>query len=130
MSAVVPVSQLAEHLQATPVSALVVVSFCAAWCGTCREFRPLLDALAAERPQTVFAWADIEDDADLAGDVDVENFPTLAIFRDGEALYYGVTLPQAHVVVQLLRASEGARAPLAEIPEEVQAFADEVLRAG
>ncbi|QDF97869.1 thiol reductase thioredoxin [Azoarcus sp. DD4] len=130
MSAVVPVSQLAEHLQATPASALVVVSFCAAWCGTCREFRPLLDALAAERPQTVFAWADIEDDADLAGDVDVENFPTLAIFRDGEALYYGVTLPQAHVVVQLLRASEGARAPLAEIPEEVQAFADEVLRAG
>lgn len=130
MSAVVPVSQLAEHLQATPASALVVVSFCAAWCGTCREFRPLLDALAAERPQTVFAWADIEDDADLAGDVDVENFPTLAIFRDGEPLYYGVTLPQAHVVAQLLRASEGARAPLAEIPAEVQAFADEVLRAG
>lgn len=129
MSAVVPVSRLAEHLQATPASALVVVSFCAAWCGTCREFRPLLDKLAEEQPHTVFAWADVEDDADLAGDVDVENFPSLAIFRDGQPLYYGVTLPQTHVVAQLLRAAESARAPLAAIPEEVQAFADEVLGA-
>lgn len=129
MSAVVPVNRLSEHLRAMPESTLLVVSFCAAWCGTCREFRPLFDSLAAERPQTVFAWADVEDDAELAGDVDVENFPTLAIFRDGEPLYYGVILPQAHVVTQLLRASEAARAPLAEIPEAVQDFADEVLRA-
>lgn len=130
MSAVVPVSQLAEHLQAAPAASLVVVSFCAAWCGTCREFRPLFDTLADEQPQTVFAWADVEDDADLAGDVDVENFPSLAIFRDGQPLYYGVTLPQRHVVAQLLRAAASAGAPLAEIPEEVQAFADEVLGAG
>lgn len=89
----------------------------------------MFDKLAAELPQTVFAWADVEDDAALAGDVDVENFPSLAIFRGGVPLYYGVTLPQAHVVAQLLRAAETARAPLSGIPEEVQAFAREVLDA-
>ncbi|ANQ85673.1 thioredoxin family protein [Azoarcus olearius] len=126
MTTVVPVGQLAQHLQDSD-AALVVVSFCAAWCGTCREFRPLLETLAAAEPQAVFSWADVEDDAALAGDIDVENFPTLAIFRAGQPLYFGVTLPQPQVVAQLLRVAATASAPLASIPEELTEFADQLF---
>lgn len=130
MSAVVPVSRLAERLQTAPAPALVVVSFCAAWCGTCREFQAVLDELAPRHPGVVFAWIDIEDDAELAGDVDVDNFPTLAIYRAGVPLHFGVTLPQAHVVAQLLRAGEAATAPLAGIPDAVRALGERLFAAG
>lgn len=98
---------------------LAVVVFCAEWCGTCRAFRPLVDRLGAAHPDVVFAWVDIEDDAELAGDIEVENFPTLALFRDGEPLYFGDSLPLENVVAQLLRAAAAARQPLSPIPEEV-----------
>ena len=68
-------------------SPLVVLALCADWCGTCRDFRQMLDRLARARPEIVFAWADIEDDAELVGDIDVESFPTLAVFRAGQALH-------------------------------------------
>ena len=40
-----------------------------------------------------FRWLDIEDDADAVGDLDIENFPTLLIGRDGNVLYFGTMLP-------------------------------------
>ena len=49
--------------------------------------RQVLDRLAEARPEIVFAWADIEDDAEFVGDIDVESFPTLAVFRAGQALH-------------------------------------------
>mgnify|MGYP003476479713 CR=1 FL=1 len=88
-----PIQQLAAQAPAHDAP-LQVIALCAEWCGTCREFRPMLQRLADARPDTVFAWADVEDDAELVGDLDVENFPTLAVFRAGVVLHFGVSLPQ------------------------------------
>ena len=71
----------------------LVACFCAAWCNTCTEYRPKLQALAEARPQHVYAWIDIEDEPDLLGDEDVENFPTLLIQAGGRVLFYGPMLP-------------------------------------
>ena len=85
-------------------SRLTVVSFCAAWCDTCNEFRLAYERLAAARADVTFVWLDIEDDAALAGDVDVENFPTLAVYRGAEPLHFGVSLPQATTIGRLIDA--------------------------
>jgi len=90
--------------------ALVVVSLCAAWCDVCREFAGGYASLADAHPDAVFVWLDIEDDADLCGDVDVENFPTLAVFRGGDVLHFGTTLPSAPGVARLIAAMAQARA--------------------
>ena len=100
----------------------VVVAFCAEWCGTCRSFRPVLEALAAAYPQLGFAWLDIEDDAELVGEIEVDSFPTLAIFDRGVALYFGVTLPLQEVVARLIRSALGADQPLVEVPAELAAL--------
>jgi len=87
-------------------SDLLVVCLCAAWCDTCGEFRDTFERLH-KHFDGKFVWLDIEDDAALVGDVDVENFPTLAVFRSGTPVFFGVTLPQEGVVARTLSGISG-----------------------
>lgn len=81
-----------------------IVVLCAAWCDTCRAFRTVFDRLAAQQEHTRFIWLDIEDQAALVGDIDVENFPTLAVFRGDVPVFFGVCLPQEAVIARLIKA--------------------------
>jgi len=101
---------------------LVVVSLCAAWCDTCDVFRAGYEQLAHARPDIAFVWLDIEDDAAIAGDVEVENFPTLAIYRGTKPLHFGVALPHATTVGRLIDALAARGEPQRETPEAVQAL--------
>lgn len=107
---------------ATPAAPLTVISLCAAWCDTCDVFRTTLGRVAAARPQVAFVWLDIEDDSALCGDVDVENFPTLAICRGDALLHYGVSLPQAEVVGRLIDAMARDDVPPVTGPPAVHAM--------
>ena len=101
---------------------LLVVGLCADWCGTCKEFRPALERIAATMPLVTFVWLDVEDDSALAGDIDIENFPSLAVFRDGQAMHYGVTDPLQGVVVRLLGALFENDRIVASVPRAVAAL--------
>ncbi|AMP14473.1 thioredoxin family protein [Collimonas pratensis] len=73
-----------NHSQLTDIlsdDGWVVACLCAAWCGSCREYLTNFTALAQRHPQVQFAWIDIEDQAELVGDLDIDNFPTLLIQR-------------------------------------------------
>lgn len=74
-------------------SEFFIACLCAEWCGTCREYREGFEALAQRFPQARFVWLDVEDEADLVDDYDVENFPTLLIQRDEDVLFFGTMLP-------------------------------------
>jgi thioredoxin reductase (NADPH) len=103
---------------------VVVVSLCAAWCDTCTQFRAAFERIAQARPHATFVWLDIEDDAAIAGDIDVENFPTLAIYRGRTPLHFGVSLPHETTVGRLVDALADAAPALADAPEEVAALPD------
>jgi len=100
---------------------LTVVALCAAWCDTCGEFRGAFDRLAQSRPRLTFVWLDIEDDASVAGDVDVENFPTLAIYRGAEPIHFGVSLPHETTIGRLVDALATHARPVA-VDEAVSAL--------
>jgi thioredoxin 1 len=91
--------QLSEHMTD---DTWVVACLCAAWCDVCTQYRPGFDALAVRHPDTLFLWIDIEDRADIVGDFDVENFPTLLIQRGDDVVFYGTTLPDPHIAGRLL----------------------------
>lgn len=95
----------------------VVACLCAAWCGTCTSYRTAFESLAARHPDKYFLWVDIEDHADVVGDLDVENFPTLLIQRHELVAFFGTMLPDANVAHRLVLAqSEHSE-------EELQALA-------
>ncbi|HEX7271069.1 MAG TPA: thioredoxin family protein [Casimicrobiaceae bacterium] len=100
-------------------SSLIVVCFCAAWCDTCGEFRTTLERIAAARPDQLFVWLDIEDDSALCGEIDVENFPTLAVYRGGRLLHYGVSLPQEGTVARLVDELAGRTESRLDAPRAV-----------
>lgn len=80
----------------------IVACLCAAWCDVCMQYKPGFDALAAQHPDKLFLWIDIEDRADIVGDFDVENFPTLLIQCGDDVVFYGTSLPDQHIAHRLI----------------------------
>lgn len=79
-----------------------VVCLCAEWCGLCRDYRAVLTQMAVRYPALRFAWLDVEDQADLVGDVDVETFPTLLLADVQGVRFFGPLTPQANTLSRLL----------------------------
>lgn len=82
----------------------IVACLCAQWCGTCGAYRAAFESLAVRHPGVHFVWIDIEDQADVVGDLDVDNFPTLLIQRDDIVAFFGTMLPDPALADRLLQA--------------------------
>lgn len=82
----------------------IVACLCADWCDVCKAYRAGFDEFAAQHPDKHFLWIDIEDQADLVGDLDIENFPTLLLQRGDEVAFFGVVQPDIGVARRLLSA--------------------------
>ena len=89
----------------------IVACLCAAWCGTCGGYRAAFEDVAQRHPDKAFVWVDIEDNADLLGDLDVENFPTVLVQRDETVAFFGTMLPEPGLLDRLVQAQ-------AELPDE------------
>ncbi len=89
-----------------PESSTLIACLCAAWCDTCGDYRRVFESEASRRAGRVqFRWIDIEDESALVGDVEVENFPTLVITRNGQARFYGTITPHARTLTRLVEAA-------------------------
>jgi thiol-disulfide isomerase/thioredoxin len=83
----------------------IVACLCAAWCGTCASYRATFDEVAGRHPDKFFVWIDIEDQADIVGDLDVENFPTLLIQHHDLVAFFGTMLPDAGIAHRLVQST-------------------------
>jgi len=82
----------------------LVACLCAAWCDVCAAYRPQFEGFAEQHPEKLFLWVDIEDQAELVEDVNVENFPTLLIQQYGIVTFFGTMQPDTKQLKRLLRA--------------------------
>lgn len=82
----------------------VLACLCAAWCDVCCQYRPGFEKLAEEFPDAQIVWVDVEDQADLVGDIDIDNFPTLLIQRGDTVAFFGTILPDVRQTARLLQA--------------------------
>jgi thioredoxin 1 len=110
-----------------PETPLTVICLCADWCGTCRDYREVFDTLEARWPSHRFVWVDIEDEAELVGDLDIETFPTLVVSAGGGLVFAGPVLPRQADAERLLDSltegrRAGAAAPAARLPADQHAL--------
>lgn len=107
----------------------LVACLCAQWCGVCQQYRQGFESLAASYPQARFVWLDIEDREDVAGDLDIETFPSLLIADPQHARFLGPLLPQLPVLTRLLGALLRSGGVAAPVSEQAQALRERILAA-
>lgn len=79
-----------------------VFLICAEWCGVCRKLR----TSAPLWPNGTLFWIDLDESEQILEGLDVEHFPTLAVFRGGKWVYWGSCEP---TWLQIIRTAESAR---------------------
>lgn len=105
-----------------------VACLCAAWCRTCEGYQAVFEQVARELADSGVAlrprWIDIEDEADLVGDVEVETFPMLVVAGAHEVRFAGPLTPQPDTLRRVLRSALADVGPDQPWPTVTTAIAD------
>ena len=62
----------------------VLLDFWAPWCAPCRMVSPILDEIAAERPDIKVCKVNVDEEMELARRFRVLSIPTLMVMQDGQ----------------------------------------------
>ena len=86
---------------------IVLVDLWASWCGPCRMFAPVFEAVSEANPDLTFAKIDTEAEQDLAGALGIMSIPTLMVFRDGVLVFSQPGALPAKALDQVIDAVRG-----------------------
>ena len=64
----------------------VVVDFWAGWCGPCRMLAPVLEELAAEKPDVKFCKVNVDEQSGIAAAFGISSIPTVIRFENGKPI--------------------------------------------
>ncbi|KWT68089.1 Thioredoxin domain [Comamonas testosteroni] len=76
-----------------------------------------------------FVWLDVEDREDVAGDLDIETFPSILVAQGEQARFLGPVLPQTGVLARMLHSLPADAAARPADVQEAQDLLQRLLRA-
>ena len=77
----------------------VLIDFFATWCGPFKMVSPVVDQIAAERPDIKVCKLDVDKNLDLARSFQVMSVPTLVAMKNGEIINKTVgAMPKAVIL--------------------------------
>jgi len=62
----------------------VLIDFWAEWCGPCQMMGPVLEEVAAEYPDLIVGKVNVDDQRQLAIQLEIDSIPALFFYRDGK----------------------------------------------
>ena len=106
---------------------LRVLGLCAQWCGVCGDHAAVFEWAAVDfAGRAEFTRIDIEDEAALLDNVEVENFPTLLIARGDRVLFFGTITPHAQTLMRLVQGALAGELESQTDAPEIDALAQRV----
>jgi len=97
----------AQFPQTIEENDIVFVDFWADWCGPCKQFAPVYDAVSAQHEDVVFAKVDTEAEQRLAAAAGITSIPTLMAFREKVLVFSQAGALNAGQFSQLVEAVKG-----------------------
>ena len=79
-----------------------VVDFYAVWCGPCKMQSPIIEELAAERPDVKFCKLDTDAAPVIAIQNGITSIPTIMVFKNGEVVHKEIGLTTKAELIQLI----------------------------
>jgi len=79
-----PLSDATFEQEVERSQGLVIVDFSATWCPPCRLIEPILDEIAAQRPDVRVMAIDTDQNLQTTVRFNVRSMPTILFFRDGQ----------------------------------------------
>lgn len=82
---------------------LVLIDFWASWCGPCRMVSPIIDEIAAERPDVKVCKVNVDEEPELASEFHIMSIPTLVVMKDGQVLRQSMGAKPKAQILDLLK---------------------------
>jgi len=87
---------------------IVVVDFWAPWCGPCRSFTPIFEAVAETHKDTAaFVKINTEEEQEVAAHFQIRSIPTLMVFREQIVVFAQPGVLPESALVKLLEEIKG-----------------------
>ena len=80
----------------------VLVDFWAPWCGPCRMVAPILEEIAADRPDIKVCKINVDEEQELAGRFGIVSIPTLVVMEGGKVVNQATGARPKQAILKLL----------------------------